>query len=359
MPSAYKRKDSDFFWGKVKFRGKWKDYNTNCKTHKQALEHAQITQAQINMGGNPFNKSVSGGGEELDSTFEKYMTARKKSWADSTMINKAESRKKIVGFFGSVSADSIRQSDIDDFKAHLLASLADETVDIHLRNLRAFLNWCIDRDYATKKTKIELIEPDNSGEGEPDHFFDDEIPKLLSAADSMKFNGGGLGAVIRVFLNTGMRRNEVVNLSWEWIGLEGETPAISIPAHAIVDGVRRRITKNGKSRVIPIYGELKAVFEALGRKRSGRVFPYLTKDITHKFPDITKAAGVRDLNLHKCRDTFICKMIRAEMDPLLVATIAGNTLKVMVKYYVHLSKKEVLDKAFKTHIYYENATEKS
>ncbi len=118
----------------------------------------------------------------------------------------------------------------------------------------------------------------------------------------------------------------------EWIYLDEAQPIIKIP------GV---VTKSGKPRAVPIYGDLKAWFEMAKVEwaktpecpwvfsRNGKRM----KDTRTGFDDAKKAAGYPDLPFHDLRRTAIRNVERAGVPRAEAMQISGHRTESVYKRY--------------------------
>lgn len=114
----------------------------------------------------------------------------------------------------------------------------------------------------------------------------------------------------RLQLFTGMRGGELARAKWEHVRLEGDNPAITLPA-----------SKNGRPYVAPLnpdaVAELEAMRDAAASKR-GWVFPGRSKRPDRKdshmavpakdFRDLVKAAGLKGVSPHVIRATVLTQL---------------------------------------------------
>jgi len=141
-----------------------------------------------------------------------------------------------------------------------------------------------------------------------------------------------------VALNTGMRKEEILNLRWE--DLDFRSRIIYI-----LD------TKNNERREIPmndiVYETLLAV-----RKISDSPWVFCKKNgerygnIRKAFEGARKRAGIVDFRFHDLRHTFASHLVMAGVDLRTVQELLGHKSFEMTLRYAHLSpehKKAALD----------------
>ena len=116
---------------------------------------------------------------------------------------------------------------------------------------------------------------------------------LLKAADEY---GGFIGCIIRIAIETGMRRGEFTALKWEDVNLIRRTAVL-------------RETKNSSDRAIPLSSAVVSILSKEPRHISGRVYPLRSDSITQAFNRVCKKAGIEDLRFHDLKNTtYGCNM---------------------------------------------------
>lgn len=131
-----------------------------------------------------------------------------------------------------------------------------------------------------------------------------------------------------VALGTAMRRGEILSLKW-----------------ADLDLVRGIITvansKSGRSRRIPMSGEVAAALGALPRRGEYVFWNPETrtrlKDVKKPWAAACKAAGISGVRFHDCRHTALTWMLQSGADIVSVSKIAGHASIIMTQRYCHAS----------------------
>ena len=146
----------------------------------------------------------------------------------------------------------------------------------------------------------------------------EEISRLLGACHARIY------PAVVCALMTGMRRGEILRLSWERVDLE----------HKILYVLE---SKSGKPREIPIAGKLQAVLAFLGPKQ-GLVFDVPVITLRRYFDVALKQAGIRDFRFHDLRHTFASHYIMRTNDLPALQALLGHHSPVMTQRYAHLSQ---------------------
>lgn len=155
---------------------------------------------------------------------------------------------------------------------------------------------------------------------------DASITRLLAACDSAP-----LSHAIRLALATGLRRGDLIRLTWS-----------ATHEHAIV----WRTSKTGRDVVIPILPELKSLLAEIPRRSpiilttpSGR--PWDGRNLTRQFDAARNRAGIADLRWHDFRGTAATRFASHDLSAREIALIMGwseSDVEEMMKRYVSSDK---------------------
>lgn len=151
----------------------------------------------------------------------------------------------------------------------------------------------------------------------------DEIDRLLDACSSH------LKPIVEIALHTGMRRGELLSLTWEQIR-NGQ--------------IYLTETKSGKARQIPINDRLAHVLRELRQKnqlKSPHVFCFPNgeriRHIKNGFLGACRRAGLEDFHFHDLRHTFASHLVMNGVGLKAVQELLGHADMKMTMRYAHLS----------------------
>lgn len=126
-------------------------------------------------------------------------------------------------------------------------------------------------------------------------------------------------------LNTGLRRGEIVQLTWGDIDLPGKRLT-----------VRAGYAKSGKARHVPLNSEVLALLKIVRKHhREGRLFSVL--GIGKAWDRLMTAAKIADFRFHDLRHTFASKLVMAGVDLNTVRELLGHGDIKMTLRYAHLA----------------------
>jgi integrase len=148
----------------------------------------------------------------------------------------------------------------------------------------------------------------------------EEFETLLDASEPH------LKPIIRVAYHMGMRKDEIVRLTWGEVDLK--KGFIRLPAER---------TKTDSSRIIPLHQEVKAILEKLPRPlHTDRVFlryghPF--EEIKHSFQTACKNAGIENFTFHDFRHCALNNLRKAGNDFFQIMALSGHkTISVFKRY---------------------------
>jgi integrase len=167
----------------------------------------------------------------------------------------------------------------------------------------------------------------------------DEEARLLAAAKDPRSDW--ITPVIVIAIETGMRRSELLALTWADVDLSARV------AHV-------RHSKNGESREVPLSRRSVQILQELRRNRvkcdhfesadGDFVFPFTATAVRLTFERLRARADVPDLRFHDLRREGITRFIERGLNLIEASTISGHRDLRMLKRYVVPSRRALLAK---------------
>lgn len=137
-----------------------------------------------------------------------------------------------------------------------------------------------------------------------------------------------LTPVVLTAINTGMRRGEL--LSMTWAGINWEAKVLTI---------RAENAKSGRQRHIPLNAEAVEVLRRwtaqAGERRAGKVFE--VSDIKKGWGKLITDARIEQFWFHDLRHHFASRLVRAGVDLKTVRALLGHADITMTLRYAHLA----------------------
>lgn len=163
------------------------------------------------------------------------------------------------------------------------------------------------------------------------------LPKLdtkparhFTAAEARRFlhvaSDDDLGSLYAVALGTGLRRGELLALSWADVDLAANTVRI------------RRSKTSAGVRLVPLAGFARMALADLP-KRPGPIWPYRPEYVTRHFQELCRQAGVPVIRFHDLRHTAATLMAEAGVPEETRKWILGHTNVAMTRHYSHESER--------------------
>jgi len=215
---------------------------------------------------------------------------------------------------GIIHLESLAQIDIRGYVPYLSAKYSPASVNIHLRSAAAFCRY-YDLDRLAKRHLKQIrVKP--------------KVKRILSRAEIDKLldvTGGDLKDMILALSLTGMRRGELINLTWEQI-----------------DFKRRVIRVKGKGereRLVPLLPPLAKLFSK--RRRNGTyVFPFQRnpKYFNTLFNKAVLAAEIPRCTPHDLRRTVATRLLEKGVSDKLIQALLGHvSLDTTYTSYIEVS----------------------
>lgn len=247
--------------------------------------------------------------------------------------------KRLKPFFTGRDLGTLKRSDV---RAYIEKRKADGvqpgTINREIGLLSAAINYSRrewDWDIPNNVEGIRLREP----EGRVRSLEIEEARRLIECAEKSR-QATYLADFIRLALNTGCRRDELLRLEWSRVDLKSNLFHLA--------GAN---TKNGKRRSIPLNQEARqallnrARFRAEHCPSSPWVFAYKDGErvgsVKRSFTNACQKAGIVDFRIHDLRHTCASWLVSAGQSLAAVRDLLGHSTVKMTERYAHLSPENV------------------
>ena len=169
----------------------------------------------------------------------------------------------------------------------------------------------------------ELSKDDKPKDGKPRdrRFKGDEYAKLKKALEDE-----ALVALI-VFVESAMRRSELLSLDWENVKFKG-----ALGSARLID------TKNGEERTVPLSSVAVTTLKTLTRGIKGKVFKLTPAALNHKWRAARISIGSPDLRLHDLRHEATSRLFEEKgFNVVEASAVTGHKSLQMLKRYANLN----------------------
>jgi integrase len=268
---------------------------------------------------------------------ERYLAAkaRKKSRDEDARL-----LGHLMTYFGKDTPISeITAGRISEYRGHRLAlvrkigdgerRLAAATINRPLALLRHLLRLAREEWEVISDTPTIRLE--REPQGRIRWLEPDEEARLLDACAQSRTKH--LAAVVRIAMETGLRKGELLSLTWEQVDF----------ARGFL---RLEVTKSGRRREVPMRQAVYDVLAALPRPHTERVWPAAA--IRTAFENAVAAAKLDAFHFHDLRHHFASWFVMRGGSLQALQTILGHQTLQMTLRYAHLSKDHLRSEMSKT-----------
>jgi integrase len=241
--------------------------------------------------------------------------------------NKEYMSRDLEARFGNIPLRRFNVSMLEAFQQELVAQgKGPGTVNRKMAMLKHLFHKCsdwgwVDDDALRTVRKVKMLkEP----AGRLRYLAPEEVQRLLKECTNPL-----LRAIVTVAVNSGMRRGEILNLTWDNVDLRN--------GYLLVTQ-----SKNGDRREVPINAAVREVLEGIVRRldsayvfcdKKGRMY----KGGRNAFERACKRAGIYNFHFHDLRHTAASFMAMAGVDLMSIKQILGHKTIQMTLRYSHLS----------------------
>lgn len=276
-------------------------------------------------------------GVQPSRTFDELMLAYLKATPDerSSWSRDVYFLKRLKAFFSGRELGSLKRSDVRRYiEQRKAAGIANGTINREVGLLSSAIN------YARREWDWEIPNPAermrlSEGDGRRRFATVEEVASLINVAEKRK-RAPYLADLIRVAVNTGCRRGELLGLRWSQVNfvtgtlkLEGED------------------TKNGKARIVPLNTQARTALENRSRYREANCpesrWVFCRKNgernttIQSSWEAVLREARLEDFHFHDLRHTCGSWLVQSGVPLADVKEVLGHSTIRMTERYAHNS----------------------
>lgn len=241
-------------------------------------------------------------------------------------------------YFKDKKLSEISPKDIDDYKLYRLKSVKPSSLNRELACLSHLINYAKQQRkfFGDNPVSISKLMPENNLKERI--LTKDEEQRLLDTSPTPLKN------IIITALCTGMRKNEILTLTWNNVDFDNN-----------IITIEHTNTKSKKTRRIPINTVLRQLLIESKLKSAGNDYVFLSSKGKHYkrhdslkqiFTRACKLANINGLRFHDLRHTSATRMIENGANIVAVSRILGHAdLKTTMRYaHPEDSLKEAVEK---------------
>ena len=262
----------------------------------------------------------------------------KNNFAPTTLLLYKNAIRNLDSHFGYKPIKSINLIDIEDYKSRRLKTISPVTLNIELRTIRAFFNYCVEFNLLTYN-QLSKISQIRIQEKKLLIFNSSEINLILGNIKHTK-----LRQIVTIDAYTGMRLNEILTLKYSRINLTEKIIEII--------NTGKFTTKTKKNRIIPVpdtlLDELNSLFfdkdndtpilfdpERYIFSSDGKA-PFNKSYVTRKFKSLLRKLNLNeDLHFHCLRHTYFSNLSRLNVPVNYIKELAGHSSIKTTEIYLH------------------------
>jgi site-specific recombinase XerD len=267
----------------------------------------------------------------LSELIEEYLKHSKAHATPESHLLNINVLAKFKEFLGDARLKNITNFQIEKFKNHRREEGAKpSTVNRELAVVKALFNRGVEWGLLPK-SPAAAVKKFKEPKRQARFFSKEEVAKILKTAD------GCLKSMLDILVNTGLRREELLHLTWEDIDLGRRLLIVQAK-----DGWR---PKDYEVRHIPLNDAALAAFKALRRGAEsqqsfiftdGNGGSYSADHLTHQFKALLKQLKISG-HLHALRHTFASHLVMKGADLYTVAKLLGHANIKTTEIYAHLA----------------------
>jgi integrase len=205
------------------------------------------------------------------------------------------------------------------------------TIQGHLAYLRAALRWAADQKLIPVAPKVVM--PKVPKKKIIRKIVAEEFERLVAIAPD-----DGWAAFICTGWYTGMRRNEMLDLTWH---SDGGTPWVDFAQARI--WIPAAYNKSDADQWVPLHPQLAEILQRRRQER-GKLFTLSAspREVSRKFTRLVKKAGLK-ITLHDLRRSFGSRYAAVVPAPVLQRLMRHADIKTTLTYYTNVD--DVLEEA--------------
>jgi site-specific recombinase XerD len=244
--------------------------------------------------------TLSDGNVALLRAFERMLRAANRS--PRTLQSYREAVELLAGFCGGRPLDEVTRDEVTDFITDQLARHKPSSAAVRFRALRRFYNWMVSEEIISASPMARMPEP-NVPEQPVPVLSDPEVAALLKTTVGKGFEERRDHAMIRLFLDTGIRVSEMSGLQLDDVDLS---------AHDVI----HVMGKGSRGRAVPFGPKTGTALDRYLRERA--------RHLRHGLPNLwvgargamtgsgigqmlerrAEQAQIANVNPHRFRHTF-------------------------------------------------------
>lgn len=259
---------------------------------------------------------------------------RAENASEKTIKTYSEALTLLANFLRSkgMPADpaALTREHIEEFIADLLRRNKPATANNRYRALQRYFKW-LTEEGEIRESPMSRMHPPRVPEAPPPVLSEEAIAKLLKACGGNTFEDRRDMTIIRLLIDTGLRRSELANLTLQDVDLDAQTVTVLGKGH------RPRMVPYGRkaARDLDRYLRLRSQHRdaELPALWLGKAGPMTGNGIYQVVRDRAAQAGLGKVYTHLCRHTFAHLWLSQDGSEGDLMTLAGWRSRTMLGRY--------------------------
>lgn len=332
MATVYKRDKSKYWYTRFQWRGT--EYRESTKQTTKAAAQRYLRQRIAEL-----ERFDADGGPRrtFKETHERFAREHLVSLKESSVERYASSIVVLHKFFEHHYLDEITRGAISDYVSVRKEKVSDTAIRRDLACLSSMMSCAVQWEWI-KQNPLKGYSRRSLKESPPRtrYLSLDEFDALLNATPP------DMTTLVVLAVETGMRMGEMLSLTWQQIDQQRQE-------------IRLTETKTDEPRTIPLSPKASAHLSAHPRHiTSPFVFhdsngePWKQRNVSHRFANTVKRAGLTDFRFHDLRHTFASwavqgqhDWLKAPMDLYRLQKWLGHKWPHMTQRYAHLTSDDL------------------
>lgn len=259
---------------------------------------------------------------------------RAENLAKRTLETYKESISQFINFLAergvSVTPAEITRQQVEDFITELLNKWKPATANNRYRALNRYFKWLMEEG-EIEESPMAKMKPPKIPEQPPEVLTFENIQAILKVCEGKDFSARRDMAIIRLLIDTGLRRGELAGLKVEDLDLDTQTVTV------IGKGSRVRVVPFGRkaARDIDRYIRIRALHPQAASPELwlGKAGPMTDSGIYQVVTERAKQAGIEEVYTHLFRHTFAHLWLASEGTEGDLMRITGWRSRTMLGRY--------------------------
>ena len=240
---------------------------------------------------------------------------------------KALARRPIA----KLSMTALTPQKIAQHRDERLKEIAPATVIRELSYFSSIITYARKEWGININNPVALVARPKNPQGRSRILDTSETNALFEALKPIRRRSIWMLPLVKLALETAMRRSELLGLRWEHIDLGRRT-------------IFLKLTKNGTSRTVPLSTHAIEILTQIPRNLDGRVFPVTHEVVSQAFNRARKQAGIKDVRFHDLRHMAITRLAEKLPNLIELSAVSGHKSLSMLKRYYHPNPEQLAEK---------------